>query len=324
MLKSIIKKLNGHAAEPSALTEALQQLGRDRAETDAEIVRLNGDRRQALLDDAPDATLDKVERLIDRAQARLEKLGLAEAALREQLATATAAVRQQRWQSHLAAHSVAAQEFLTAARAAAEKHAALIQVMNTARREGFESEATRAMPATPNVHGNPICDPAALDAFERLLRPAPRAPGRAPRGGVQMYQGQPNSAPYDPTRPPGAPKHSSQHAVAVDVWTGQEVGAMVGSRAPRLPDDEQPLADGEVRAVTLRGGYEAPDGVCQSGRRIRLPRDVALAGARSGSIEIVEDPLRRAVESASDRTFHPVGSLADAHADPTRIDGGQP
>lgn len=322
MLKTILKRLNGHAAEAPSLNEALEQVGRDRSDTEAELARLNAERKQLLLDDAADATLDKVERQIDRANVRLEKINLAEVPLREALAAATAAERSRRWTAHLAAHRQAAAEFLAAARAVIEKHAAVVAIMNGARREGFEKLMAGAMPATPNIGGNPVCAPAALDEFERALSPVPRPSGRAPRGGIRWYAGQPGSEFYDPTRTPGPAKPTLQHAVVMEPGGGPDLAMGRGRMtAPRLPDDEGPLGDGEVRVTVLRSGFQAPDGLSHAGRRIRLPRDRALQAARAGALEIVEDPARDEAERLSENTFHPIGSIADAHQDPTITSG---
>lgn len=324
MFNRIMKKLNGHAAEPTSLSEALAQLDRDRTDIEAEIARLGAERKTLLLEDAPDAQLDKVERQIDRANVRLEKVKVAEPPLREALATATATERKQRWEQHVAAHRAAAQKFLVAARATVEMHERLVAIKDAARREGFEHEIVGAMPATPNIHGNPLLVPHALDDFERSLAPAPRSPGGAPRGGIQWYSGQPGSARYDPTTPPGPPKPTLQHSVVMAPMGNRDL-AMGSSptSSPRMPNDEEPLGPGEVRATVLRHGYNAPDGSsCHVGRRIRLPRDLALVAARNGAIEIIDDPTRKAVDSASERTFQPVGSLSETHADST-VDMGR-
>lgn len=91
------------------------------------------------------------------------------------------------------------------------------------------------------------------------------------------------------TPPPARPTSSMQHGVAVA--GGRELTAASGSmHAPRAADDTGPLAEGNVRAVILRSGYEAPDGVpSHTGRKIQLPRAVAVEAARSGAIEILKE-----------------------------------
>jgi hypothetical protein len=319
MLNSILKKLNGHAVESSALSNALAQLAEDRREVEAELERLQTDRHTALLNDADDKTLDAIERKIDRATVRLEKIGLAEPPLREQFANATAAERARRWAGHVAAHRAAAAEFLTAAREAYAAHASLLAIMKTARAEGFEHDIAAGMPPTPNINGSPICNPSLLDSYERALTPAPRKPGRAPRGGVQSYVGQPGASHYDPTKPPGPSKPTLQHAIVVD-GAGQEISASRGPMsAPALPDDETPLRSGEVRAIVLRRGFTVRGQQCQTGRKVTLERDVALKAAQSGAVSILEDPVGAEAERLSERTFKPVGSISEAHGDPTIV-----
>lgn len=142
MLKTILKKLNGHAVEASALGAALgaalTPLARDRREVEADLERLQKERHQSLLDDADDKALDVIERKIERAKIRLKTIDLAEPPLRARLATASSAERARRWADHVAAHRTAAAEFLVAARAVHTPHARLVDVVDAVRTEGFE------------------------------------------------------------------------------------------------------------------------------------------------------------------------------------------
>ncbi len=296
MLKTILKRLNGHAAEAPSLGEALAQLRRDRVDTEAQIVALNAERRQLLLDDASDAQLDKVERQIDRATAQLEKINLAEPPLRERLAAATAAERARVWAAHLAEYRRLAGEFVADARLMAAKHAAVVRLRESIRQAGFESEAARALPFTPNVVGNLICDLRLLEAFERQLKPEDRPPGRAPdqSRAVRHYRGRDGISVFgEPaaTRPrPRAAPSSHSHSVSIDVFSGQEIGRdSRHEHAPPLPDDNAPLEEGEARCRVLRGGYEAGDGQSQVGRVIRLKQDVAHKAAAAGAVTIISD-----------------------------------
>lgn len=268
MLKTILGKLNGHAVEAPSLAEALAQLGRDRKATEADIDRLNRERKKLLLDDASDTALDKIERQLDRATVALEKLTVAEAPLRERLAVASAAERQRRWNALHEAHRAAAAEFLATARAAAAKHDALISVVEQARREGFEPEAQAHMPPPPSLHGNLLAAHDLLDLFERSLVPRTIAvESLAPRPAVRVP----------------VPQPTLQHGVSL---APQEPQSWF---APRAADDDSPLEPGQARVVVLRSGYSA-DGVTLShaGRKVRLPRETAMAAARAGAVEIIE------------------------------------
>ena len=294
MLKSILKKLNGHAAEAPSLAVALTELEQVRAGTLAEIEELNQNRRQALLDDESDSFLDKIERSLDRANIRLEKINMAEGPLRDQLVVASAAERARRWGTHLAAYRAAAAEFLSAARNVAARHDDIVAAMNEARREGFEREVASFMPATPNVGGGALCATELLDNFERALNPVSRSPGAAPIIGVRHYVGRDgyNNFGTLPAAPPKPTRSSLQHPVSIDPITAREISSSAGHiHAAKLPNDDSPLGVDELRVVVLRGGFEAPDGQSQVGRRVRLKKDAALQAARNGVVEILEEKL---------------------------------
>ena len=291
MIKSILKKLNGHAAEAPSLAMALAELEQARAGTLAEIEELNQNRRQALLDDESDAVLDKIERSLDRANVRLEKINVAEGPLRDELAVANATERARRWGTHLAAYRAAAAEFLSAARNVAERHADVIAAMTAARREGFEREMAVCMPSTPNVGGGALCATELLDNFERALNPVARSAGVAPQIGVRYYAGRDgyNAFGSPPPTPPRTPRPTLQHAVSIDPMTAAEFSSSAGRvHAPKLPNDDAPLGADEMRVVVLRAGFEAADGQSQVGRRVRLNKDAALQAARSGVVDIIE------------------------------------
>src|SRR5579871_987042 len=122
MFHKLMTRLNGHSVEPAAVAEALTQLNRDREAVRAEIDGLNQRRRTALLDDASDAELDKIERLIDRATVRLEKLSLSEQPLRDQLALAQETARRDAEPGFLEEHRSEFEKYASALRALAEAH----------------------------------------------------------------------------------------------------------------------------------------------------------------------------------------------------------
>ena len=294
MIKSILKKLNGHAAEAPSLAVALTELEQARAGTLAEIKALNQQRQQALLDDESDAVLDKIERLLDRANIRLEKINLAEGPLRDQLVVANATERARRWGTHLTQYRGAAAEFLSAARNVAVRHDDIVAAMNEARREGFEREVASFMPPTPNVGGGALCVPELIDNFERALNPASRSSGTAPPIGIRHYAGRDgyNAFGSPSTTPPRPPSPSLQHAISLDPMMASEISSNSGRvHAQKLPNDDAPLGVDELRVVVLRGGFEAADGQSQVGRRVRLNKDVALQAARNGVVEILEEKL---------------------------------
>jgi len=62
MLDKILQTLNGHGSEVASLEAASLQRARDRNAAVAELEELNRRRHAALLADAPDSELDKLER----------------------------------------------------------------------------------------------------------------------------------------------------------------------------------------------------------------------------------------------------------------------
>ncbi len=310
MLNAILKTLNGHGSETASLEAALLQLGRDRDETRAKIDALQKQRHAALLDDASDADLDKLERQIDRAEVRLEKFNAAEPELLERLTAARSAARQRRWRELRDAYASAAGEFLVAARVTLEKHSTLVATIEQARREGFEAEANATMPATPNINGSPLLAPDLLDIFERAVTPpaAPvRRPAKAEPPAVPDIWNDKHPGYHHPTaqnlrtilpRPPG---RSTQHGI--ELHGGVPIPAEDLS-AKRDADDLAPLRSrDEVRARVLRPGYSPSDDrpQCHYGQIIRLSKKVAEAAAAGGVVEIIEHLVPRESAGASDQ-----------------------
>jgi hypothetical protein len=277
MLNALTKKLNGKGSDPAALVEALASLGRDTEAARRELAELKIRRHQALLDDADDSALDKIERLIARAESRIEKLILAEPGLRERLTSAQAAARQQRLSTLTADYRAAAVAFVESARGTAAAHAALVAIAEQARATGFEREVFK-LPATPNLGGHALCAPELIDLFAAAIA-GPSKPPTRPVANTTQAQ-----APRAPLPHERAQITDSQHAVSL----------MLGSspHPPRAsaPDDEGPLASGEVRAIVIRAGYMTPAGLtCRAAQKIRLSRELAVAAVRNGAIEILEE-----------------------------------
>lgn len=295
MFNSIIKSLNGHGSEAESLDAALVQLSRDLDETNANIAVLKERKRAALLDDASDTDLDKIERLIERAETRLEKLNMSEAPLRERLAGAHSAARKRRWDTLHADHHSAASKFLALARATAEEHSAIIAIVDTAQREGFAGLVASTMPRTPNIEGSPLLAPDLLDIFERAISPAPpraektKAKAGAPASPVWWDHKHP-----DYNHPAAQQMRvATQPPAGVGMQHRVELSGGVPTphlTAPRAPDDQEPLTFNQVRARVLRTGYSPADDrpQCHNGQIIRLPRKTAEAAAAGGALEIIE------------------------------------
>lgn len=276
MFEAIRKKLNGKALQSQPVGDALAELLQSRDTARGELAKLKERRRHALLEDAEDKAVEKLDRDIERLELRLEKIDLAEGPLREQLAAATAAERARRWQDFRDRYQEVAQHFIADARKVITAHAELRRIKDTARRDGFEHDVTQLAPP-PSMGGSALCAPDLVDIFERAI------------AGVHFTRPVAVSRVSAP-RPAPAPPRS--HAVMIDTISRRQIGGDEGpEHAPPLPDDEGPLEPGEMRARVLRGGYQAPDGQSQVGRRIRLSREIAIRAAAAGAIEIIDDPV---------------------------------
>jgi hypothetical protein len=300
MFNSIIKSLNGHGSEAESLDAALAQLARDLAETSEKIAALQKQRHQALLDDASDTDLDKIERQVARAETRLEKLNMSEAPLRERLAGAQTAARKRRWDALHAEYVEAATKFVAMARATAQEHSALIMIVSQAQREGFSGLVASTMPQTPHVGGNPLLSEELLQIFEQAIAPATPTRRTAQKKPAKAYADlwDQNSPGYDhPTakqlrtivQPPAG--RSLQHAVSTDTATTiaplQPSGRI---HAKKLPDDTEPLGAGEVRVIVIRSGYCGIDGgQSHIGRKVRVLESYAKIAAGNGAVEILNE-----------------------------------
>jgi hypothetical protein len=303
MFNSIIKNLNGHGGEAASIDAALVQLSRDRDETRAKIDTLQKQRHQLLLDDASDSDLDKIERQLDRATTRLEKLNLSEPLLRERLADAQTAVRKRRWHALHQAHHTAAFEFLSLARACAEKHREVIATVETAQNEWFAGLVASTMPRTPNIEGSPLLATDLLDIFERSLSPpSPRRAAKVKPAKADASLWDQKSVNYNHPanvqlrttliQPPAGT--SLQHA-----WAGADTTGAISPLKPlgkinadALADDLGALGPGEVRVLVLRRGFSGGlDGGQQSqaGRKTRMLLETAKIAAKNGAVEILNE-----------------------------------
>jgi hypothetical protein len=282
MLNEIVRRLNGHGEDPQSLEEALKLLADQKAAARAALKDLHERRRQALLDDASDAALDKLEREIERGETRIEKLTIAEPSLRARLSAAQAAARQRRWSSHRETYCAAAAEFLTAARAAATRHTALVAIVEQAQREGFSREVAAAMPVTPNIAGHALLAVDLLDSFELAVA------GHSASSQARV----PVKAPASPTRPAARTvlPHERQKLTDSQRQVSLSLAQEARERAPRPADDLAPLEPGEARVKVLRSGFSPSEDRPQTsyGQVARMPRGAAERAANTGAVEILE------------------------------------
>jgi hypothetical protein len=182
MINRILQKMNGSSADPAALAAALADLDQQRAATRDKIDELGKRRHQALLDDASDDVLDKIERQIDRETIRLEKINLAEAPLRERLGAARAEQRRVQLAEFRGEIGRVGRALVDAARdlvVAADEYAALGDRMRSA---GFEAEMGSHFIPAPMLNGSFLAAPALVDQFarevERVMAPPAKAKKR--------------------------------------------------------------------------------------------------------------------------------------------------
>jgi hypothetical protein len=304
MLNVILKNLNGHGSEAASLDAALVQLARDRDEVRARITELKQQKHQQLLDDASDADLDKVERLIARAETRLEKLNLAEAPLRERLTAAKGVAKKKAVERHFESMAGAYKQLRDAALAAEAAQVALMAARDAAVREVGE-HAISSFPifAYGGLLGHGMVQAWAADN-DRILEAArasrqPRKPKVAEKP-VKAAATLPSwldrkSPGYDhpasqslrnigTTRSPDSMQHPIE--MAGGVQTTPELLS-----AKRAADDLSPLKYGQVRVRILRNGYSPADNLpqCFAGQLVVMPRKKAEVVAAHGVVEITEE-----------------------------------
>lgn len=292
MLNKVLARLNGHATDVDALVAALGEIGQEREAAKRELGELQVRRHQALLDDAADSVLDKLEREIARAETRVQKLDLAEPGVRSRLEAATQAARRRRWSELRADFIRAAEEFHQAAQAAMAKHTALIEIVTRARSEGFEHEAAAMMPPTPNLAGNAVLAEDLLAEFWQTVQrtsatanpPAAAAKPKASAKPAATAIWSPSGDTFAPL-PRDVP--SLQHAISAVYPPPGSLGFLTAHRAA---DDTAPLAPGEARVLALHSGWSPRDNAPQTfaGQTLRMDAAAARAAANRGQVEIIE------------------------------------
>lgn len=273
MFNKIVKQLNGHGGEAASLEAALVQLGRDREEARARLDTLSQERHQALLDDANDAALDKIEREIDRATVRLEKLNIAEQPLRERLATAQGAARKK-------AIDAAVDSLVTAYQAI---RAPLFAA------DAAQLELRRAREAAGVAVGEAALARLPIFCFNGLLG----------SGGVATWIAENDRIVESviAARTPGTPKPA---ASAIQVTRKAPIRPAPTRIAPApkqvrhepaAADDLAPLERGQVRVKVARRGYSPADDrpAAHFGQILRMSAATARFAAERGAVQIIEE-----------------------------------
>lgn len=270
MFNKVMAKLNGSGAEPAALQAALADNDRLKVATRERLDELGRRRHQALLDDADDATIDAIERDIDRASVQLEKLNAAEAPLRERLAAAKGEALAAAVARHFDAISDRYKKLRTKVLEADAAQRELMRARDEAVGEVGEGAVLRAIPifAFGGFLGHGLAEIWAQES-DRVL-----ASARTSREGRRAKR-QPAPVVVKSAPPPTS--------------TAPQPARLVLT-APRPPDDWGPLEPGQVRCRITRSGYEIIPGVPSPvGHVARQERATARRAQENGALEIIEE-----------------------------------
>ena len=301
MLNALLKKLNGHGVDVESLMIALEQLGSERQTSQRDLGELKVRRHQALLDDAPDSSLDKLERDIERTETRLKKIDLAEPGIRTRLTAAQATARK-------AAEPGFVEEY---SKAFADYRGALLALVDAHQRQ--ENIRVRA----GQVLGGSRVD---------VLMPAFAYRGVMTIDHVQMWISRNSRELLTSAENASAPRVRESAAQPVQVEKAQHESLQHGIymahgvempslTAPRAPDDTAPLHADQVRVKILRAGYSPRDDSpqCVYGQIIRMPRRVAEYVENMGIVEIIEGAVSSVEERLAERPASSMQHPIHAH-----------
>jgi hypothetical protein len=270
MLNELIRRLNGHGSDEASLAAALERLAQEQTAASAALADLHERRREALLDDASDSVLDKLEREIAHAKTRIEKLALAEPSLRERWHTARGVEEARAAEAIVAVYLSQSED--VAAKLAAADIAAVQQRQTWDRHErllaGLGIEPLGCLLILGNGYGVEwsLRTRKAIAAMRAAREPRTAALPVSPRPPVAARAGA-RAMPHEQRMT------DSQRQVSVALNNG------VAARRPamRPADDLAPLEPGEARVKVLRSGFSPADDrpACAFGQIIRMPRGVA-------------------------------------------------
>lgn len=286
MLNELIRRLNGHGEDAESLDEAVQRLAVEQTAARAALKELHERRREALLDDASDNALDKLEREIAHAETRLEKLALAEPSLRERLRAARVAQETRAADEAIARYLELSLD--TANQVERADASAAVQRMFWDKNERILGRCGIEPLGCILTLGNGF-------GLQWALRTR-KAVGRMRAAREQRASGQPPPArekAAPPVQASGArtrmphqrPKltDSARTVTPADSAPGRH-------SAERVPDDLAPLEPGEARVKVLRAGYSPADNrpQCSYGQLVVMPLGLAARAEDRGALVIIE------------------------------------
>jgi hypothetical protein len=250
--------------------KSLARLAVGREAAQASISTILNQRRDALLADASDDAIAKLDAEADGHRLSLERFDLAEPELLAQLQNLRSAARRARWAELQRRRMDADRSYAVALRAAVDAFESLIRVSDDALNEGYASELGHSFATPPRIIDRVLCD--AFEAEAERLR-------EAVAGIVPVA----NPAPAIIERPKVARQQSPlQHKVYLDQQPE------VGPPKKREPIRET-ARDGEVLVSVMRAGYESPSGKqCLAGDVVAMPIDMAKTAVRNGAVTYAE------------------------------------
>jgi hypothetical protein len=280
MLNEIVRRLNGHGEDPESLEEALKLLADQKAAARAALTECHERRRQALLDDASDAALDKLEREIERGETRIEKLTIAEPSLRERLRVARAAADKREGDETVTAYLAHSED--VARKVEAADAAAAVQRLFWDRHQGVLARLGIEPLGCMLILGNGFGIQWAQHT--RQVIAAVRA-ARARRDNPQL-------APQPPAIAAASENPVSAQSISVRARLPYERPPLTDAHGPRPADDLTPLQPGEARVRYVgRGGWSpfADQPQWHHDQIGIVPLDLAeRVAANAGIIEILQ------------------------------------
>lgn len=287
MLNELIRRLNGHGEDAESLDEAVQRLTVEQTAARAALQELHERRREALLDDASDSALDKLERDIAHAESRIEKLALAEPSLRERLRAARVAQERRAADEAIARYLELSED--TANKVEAADSSAAVQRMFWTQNERILGRCGIEPLGCMLILGDGFGLQWAMRTRQAVSRMRAAREQRASVQPPPAREKVPQPAP--PVQASGArTRMPHQRPKLTDsARTVSPADSAPGYHsAPRVADDLAPLEPGEARVRVLRRGFSPTDNRPQShyGQLLRMPIQAALRA--EGAIEIVE------------------------------------
>jgi hypothetical protein len=290
MIKTLFSRLNGHGNDPASLSAMMNQLAADRVQAvEVHAARL-AERHRLLLDDATDTEIDKIEREIDRAAVRIEKLDAAEPVLREKLRQAVAVKRQATVAALRAELAPAAADLIVAMRGAKRTFDAYIGVCRKFFDAGLGTECSALSATPPHLKESPFCSPELIDRFEVEVERLSQAPlPQAPQVATDPHF---TRSPQEVTDAILEAARSKRPAIVRPVPAVKPPPVLAAPPPLPRPLRRDPApGDGVLQVEFLRRGVELNDGTRPSvGDRVNLPNELARKLVENGAAGFVPAP----------------------------------